>query len=213
LIRRTGEANARKAWFTGTKIERRELRVQAGCRHDSMRLGLVAMLPRLKRFADLLAGDRQEGTALLRRGLIRMLSERHRYDKDTPLDRWAFAELYRRWTNEHRDQTDALTQAKPTEASFSRLLQRSGATELDSLTANFLWQLPPQQRSALLLVYGEGFDHETAAGVLGTTPDAIAARLIRASASLADRLQMSVPAQTHAAPAAIFAQEAARTSP
>ena len=141
-----------------------------------------------------------------------MLSERHRCEKDTPLDRWAFAELYRRWTNEHRDQTDALTQAKPTEASFSRLFQNSGENELDSLTANFLWQLPPQQRSALLLVYGEGFDHETAASVLGTTPEAIAARLIRASASLADRLHASAPAQTHAACPATFAQEGARTS-
>jgi RNA polymerase sigma-70 factor (ECF subfamily) len=175
-----------------------------------MRLGLIAMLPRLKRFADLLVGDKEEGRALLRRALIRMLSERHRYQKDTPLDRWAFAEIYRRWTNEHRDQTDALVQAKPTQASFARLFRKSGEAGFDSLTANFLWNLPPQQRGALLLVYGEGFDHETAGGVLDATPDAIAARLIRASASLADRLRAAAPAQAKAA--ATLPQEGARTS-
>jgi RNA polymerase sigma-70 factor (ECF subfamily) len=160
-----------------------------------MRLGLIAMLPRLKRFADLLVGDKEEGRALLRRALIRMLSERHRYQKDTPLDRWAFAEIYRRWINEHRDQTDALTATKPTQTSFERLFHESGEAERDSLAANFLWQLPPQQRSALLLVYGEGFDHEAAGSVLDATPDAIAARLVRASASLADRLRARAPGE------------------
>lgn len=157
------------------------------------------MLPRLKRFADLLVGDADEGRALLRRALIRMLSERHRYPKGTPLDRWAFSEIYRRWLNEHRDQTDALTEVRPTRASFERLFHKSDAAEFDALTANFLWHLPPQQRSALLLVYGEGFDHETAGSVLDASPDMIAARLIRASASLADSLCASPPTEANAA--------------
>jgi RNA polymerase sigma-70 factor (ECF subfamily) len=141
-------------------------RVQADIRHDDMRQGLIAMLPRLKRFADVLVGDRDEGKALLRRALIRMLSERHRYQKSTPLDRWAFSEIYRRWLNEHRDQTDALTQTKPTHASFERLFHKHSDDEFDALTANFLWRLPPPQRSALLLVYGEGLDHAAAGSVL-----------------------------------------------
>ena len=154
------------------------------------------MLPRLKRFADLLVGGKDEGRALLRRALIRMLSERHRYQRGTPLERWAFTEIYRRWLNEHRDQTGALMQVKPTRASFERLFHERESTMVDALTADFLWQLPPQQRSALLLVYGEGFDHETAGNVLDASADTIAARLIQASASLADRLcaSMAVPA-------------------
>jgi len=166
--------------------------VQAGTRQDSIRQGLIAMLPRLKRFADLLVGDKHEGRALLRRALIRMLSERQRYERGTPLDRWAFSEIYRRWLNEHRDQTDALMQVKPTRASFERLFHEREQTSVDPLTADFLWQLPAQQRSALLLVYGEGFDHETAGSVLDTSADTIAARLILASAGLADRLRASI---------------------
>ena len=169
--------------------------MQAGLRQDSIRHGLIAMLPRLKRFADLLVGDKEEGRALLRRALIRMLSERHRYRREIPLDHWAFAEIYRRWLNEHRDQTDALVKVKPMRANFERLFHEREGTGFDRLTADFLWQLPPQQRSALLLVYGEGFDHEAAGSVLDTTADTIAARLILASAGLADRLRASMSAR------------------
>lgn len=161
-----------------------------------MRQGLIAMLPRLKRFADLLVGDKDEGRALLRRALIRMLSERQRYERGAPLDRWAFSEIYRRWLNEHRDQADALMQVQPTRASFERLFREREETAVDTLTVDFLWQLPPQQRSALLLVYGEGLDHETAGDVLDTTADTIAARLILASAGLADRLRVSLSIDT-----------------
>ena len=68
-------------------------------------------------------------------------------------------------------------------------------------TATFLGQLPPQQRSTLLLVYGEGFDYEDAARVLDSNADTIEARLIRASASLADRLSAGSRAPTEASAA------------
>jgi DNA-directed RNA polymerase specialized sigma24 family protein len=161
--------------------------VQAQLYHNSVRDGLIAMLPRLKRFADVLVGDKEEGTALLRRALLRMLDDRHGYQRGTPLDRWTFAEIYRLWLHELRDHADPLRQAQASEASFERLFHKQGA-DFDALTASFLGHLPPQQRSTLLLVYGEGFDHEAAGRVLDSSPDTIAARLIRASASLADRL-------------------------
>jgi DNA-directed RNA polymerase specialized sigma24 family protein len=164
--------------------------VQAEWNHgsDSIRHGLIAMLPRLKRFADVLIGERREGTALLSRALKRMLAEQHRYQRGTPLDRWAFAEIYRLWLHELRDHADPMRQAKPLDASFERLFAMDQAEEFDGLTASFLGHLPPQQRSTLLLVYGEGLDHEDAGRVLDSTPETVAARLIRASAGLADRL-------------------------
>ena len=51
------------------------------------------MLPRLKRFADVLVGEKREGKALLRRALQLMLTEHHRYQRGTPLDRFAFTEI------------------------------------------------------------------------------------------------------------------------
>jgi DNA-directed RNA polymerase specialized sigma24 family protein len=159
--------------------------IEAGQNHDSFRQGLVILLPRLKRFADVLIGGKQDGTALLGRALKRMLAEQYRYQRGTPLDRWAFAEIYRLWLQELRDQAEPMRQAK-VDSDFESLLYPDEIT--DDVTAGFLGQLPPQQRSALLLVYGEGFDYEDAGRVLECSVDAIASRLIRASANLADRL-------------------------
>lgn len=162
--------------------------MQAEIHQQSVRHGLIAMLPRLKRFADVLVGEKKAGKALLRRALLRMLAEQHRYQRGTPLDRWAFAEIYQLWLHELRNHADPLGQAKASEAGFDRLFPKDRKAEHDAHTASFLGHLPPQQRSTLLLVYGEGFDHEAAGRVLDSSPDTIAARLIRASASLADRL-------------------------
>jgi RNA polymerase sigma-70 factor (ECF subfamily) len=160
--------------------------VQAEIRHQSVRHGLIAMLPRLKRFADVLVGAKAEGRALLRRALLHMLAEQHRYERDTPLDRWAFAEIYRLWLSEPRDGTEPPGQAKAGRRSFEHLF--GAERETDRLTASFLEHLPPQQRSTLLLVYGEGFSHDDAGHVLDANSDTIATRLILTSASFADRL-------------------------
>ena len=55
-------------------------------------------------------------------------------------------------------------QAKSARRSFERLFGEEG--EADRLAATFLEHLPPQQRSTLLLVYGEGFSHDDAGFVL-----------------------------------------------
>jgi DNA-directed RNA polymerase specialized sigma24 family protein len=156
---------------------------------------LIAMLPRLKRFADVLVGEKKEGRALLRRALLRMLNDRHRYQRGAPFDRWAFAEIYQLWLGELSHHADPLRQAKASETDFERLFPQEQGIEFDALTANFLGHLPPQQRSTLLLAYGEGFNYEDAGRVLDSNPDTIRSRLIRASASLADRLSSKSPAR------------------
>jgi DNA-directed RNA polymerase specialized sigma24 family protein len=162
--------------------------VQAEDFQDSIRPGLVAMLPRLKRFSDLLVGGRREGTALLGRALNRMLAEQHRYQRSTALDRWAFGEIYRQWLTEQRDRADPIGQARSDGASFATLFGDG-----DAFTTNFLRSLPPQQRLTLLLVYAERFDYIDAGRVLDVPSETIATRLVRLTAALADLL--SVPAQ------------------
>lgn len=170
--------------------------MQASIHRDSVRHDLILMLPRLKRFADVLTGEKKEGKALLRRALFRMLNEHHRYQRGTLFDRWAFGEIYALWLIELRDHAEPLSQAKASEENFELLFHKDGEEKFDALTANFLWQLPPQQRSTLLLVYGEGFDYEDAARVLDSNADTVEARLIRASGSLADRLGAGSRAST-----------------
>jgi RNA polymerase sigma-70 factor (ECF subfamily) len=165
-----------------------ELPVQAEEFHDSIRPGLIAMLPRLKRFADLLVGERRQGTALLGRALNRMLIEQHRYQRGTALDRWAFAEIYRQWLTELKDHADPMGQGRTDDASFAALFGDQQQEGFDAFTANFLRSLPPQQRLTLLLVYSERFDTIDAGRVLDVPSETIGARLVRITAGLADRL-------------------------
>ena len=146
------------------------------------------MLPRLKRFADLLVGGRKAGTALLRRALQLMLAEQHRYQRGTALDRWAFAEIYQLWLAGVRDPAEPRLQAKVDDESFVQLFHQADGETVDDFTTSFLRNLPPQQRLTLLLVYAERFDQIDAARVLDVQPETIASRLVRLTANLADRL-------------------------
>jgi DNA-directed RNA polymerase specialized sigma24 family protein len=177
--------------------------VQAEEFHDSIRPGLIAMLPRLKRFADLLVGERNEATALLRRALHFMLAEQHRYQRGRALDSWAFAEIYRRWLAELGDHADPMGQAKVSQASIAELI----GDESDVLTTSFLASLPAQHRLTLLLVYGERLNYADAGRVLDTSADMIASRLIRVSAMFADRLSATAQSQASASIAALYPRE------
>jgi RNA polymerase sigma-70 factor (ECF subfamily) len=162
--------------------------VQAEDLIDSIRTGLIAMVPRLMRFVGLLVGERQAGAQLLGRALRRMLDEEHRYQRGTPLDRWAFGEVYKLWLEERRDHAGAAGRRTDDDASFAALFREERATAIDAFTTAFLRGLPPQQRLTLLLVYGERFDHIGAGLVLDVPAETIAARLLRLSAGLADQL-------------------------
>lgn len=172
--------------------------MQAEDFHDSVRPGLIAMLPRLMRFADVLVGARDEGAGLLSRALQLMLAEQHRYQRGTSLDVWAFAEIYRYWLSELRDHAEPVAQARIDETRFGELFYAKGDDYVDAPVVAFLGSLSAPQRLTVLLVYGEGFEYEDASRILDVPPETIAARLIRISAVLADRLNAGSPAQAAA---------------
>ena len=170
------------------------------------------MLPRLKRFADVLAGGRGSGRGLLQRALHYMLAEQHLYQRGTSLDVWAFSEVYRQWRHELSGEADPMTLAKIDDEAFASLFDLDEEGYRDEPVIAFLVGLPPQQRLTLLLVYGEGFEHEDAGQILDVSSEMIAARLIRMSTSLADRLSDRPPAQAAAIVETLY-PEGHRASP
>ena len=172
--------------------------MQAEYFHDSVRPGLIAMLPRLKRFADVLVGARGDGKDLLGRALRSMLAKQYCYQRGSALDVGAFGEVYRQWLQELRDHLDPVARAKIDDTSFCELFFREEGGYFDAPVVDFLGALPPQQRLTLLLVYGEGFEHEDAASILDVPAETIAARLVRMSAALADRISARTPVQAAA---------------
>jgi RNA polymerase sigma-70 factor, ECF subfamily len=64
----------------------------------------------------------------------------------------------------------------------------SGTVSTSELVREALGELSAGQRVTLVLVDGEGFDHEEAAEILGVSPGAVASRLYRARTALRRRL-------------------------
>lgn len=161
--------------------------MQAEDLYQSIRTGLISMLPRLMRCAGLLAGDRRAGKRLLGRALRRMLAEEHRYPRGTALDAWAFAEIYRLWLEERRDPGPA-SEPRPSDGRFAALFRNARGHPFDAVTAGFLKSLPPPQRLTLLLVLAERFDPGEAGRVLDVSAETVSARLVRIAGSFAERL-------------------------
>ncbi len=155
---------------------------------DTVRDGLITILPRLKRFAEVLIGEQEACTALLGRALREMLDRAHSYQRGTPLDRWAFGEIYRLWLKELRGAASPMRRASQPDLEFEELLAEDDGTRPDAQTISFIANLPPQQRVTLLLIYGEGFTYEDASIVLDCPLESIETRLIRASGALANKL-------------------------
>lgn len=159
---------------------------------DSTRLKLVSLLPRLRRFAAVLAGDREACDSLLRNTCQAMLADDRGYQRGTPFDRWAFTQLYARWLEELRDHKDPMAQGKDAENLLLSSLAGQDVPGGDiAATAGMLAKLPPQQRAAALLIYGEGFSYDDAALIIDTERQTL---IERASRALAAHVALAPPA-------------------
>lgn len=159
---------------------------------QSTRLKLISLLPRLRRFAAMLAGDRTGCDRLLRDACLRMLSDERPNRQGAPFDRWAFAELYALWLERLRDHTDPMAQGKGDVDLFTAAFAGAEGDSAEiAETAEVLTNLPPQQRSAAVLIYGDGFSYDEAAMILDAPPQTVVERAARALASLIGRADLA----------------------
>lgn len=151
------------------------------------RLKLISLLPRLRRFAAVLAGDRPRSDEVLRAACMRMLEADARRRGSSPFDIWAFSELHALWLEKLRGHIDPMAQGRGDELLFRSAFSGAEAgTADDGRTAEILSRLPPQQRSALLLIYGDGFSYEDAALILDAPRLTVVERAARALSTLID---------------------------
>lgn len=151
------------------------------------RLKLISLLPRLRRFAAVLAGDRERGDDLLRAASWRMLRADAIERGSAPFDVWAFTVLYGLWLEKLRDHTDPMAQGRGDEDLFREAFAGGGMDAAEVELAEILSALPPQQRSAVLLVYGDGFSYEDAAYIVDTPRHTVVERVTRALSTIIDR--------------------------
>jgi RNA polymerase sigma-70 factor (ECF subfamily) len=148
---------------------------------------LIELIPRLRRYARALVGDRAASDDLVQDTLERAWAKLHLYRRGSDLRAWLFTVMH----NVHVNRVRAARPSDPLEDDMPELAQR--ATQGDSLVVRDLDRaiaaLPAAQREVLLLVALEDLSYEETARVLGIPIGTVMSRLARAREKLRDLMQ------------------------
>ena len=143
---------------------------------------LVELIPRLRRYARALVGDRAAADDLVQDTLERAWSKLHLYRRGTDLRAWLFTVMH----NVHVNKVRAARPADTLDEESPELAQR--AAQGDSLMVRDLDRsialLPNEQRSVLLLVALEDMSYEEVARTLDVPIGTVMSRLSRAREKL-----------------------------
>jgi RNA polymerase sigma-70 factor (ECF subfamily) len=143
---------------------------------------IVELIPRLRRYARALAGDRNAADDLVQDTLERAWSKLHLYRRGTDLRAWLFSVMHNVYVNQRR----AARISVPLDEEMPELAQP--VREIDTLVLRDLdaaiRRLPPEQREVLLLVALEEMSYGEAADTLGVPIGTVMSRLSRAREKL-----------------------------
>lgn len=143
---------------------------------------LVELIPRLRRYARALTGDRSGADDLVQDTLERAWAKLHLYRRGTDLRAWLFTVMH----NVHVNRVRATRITQPVDDEMPELAQR--ASQGDSLVVRdldrALARLPEEQRAVLLLVALEDMSYEQVARALDIPIGTVMSRLSRAREKL-----------------------------
>jgi RNA polymerase sigma factor (sigma-70 family) len=143
---------------------------------------LVELIPRLRRYARALVGDRATADDLVQDTLERAWAKLHLYRRGTDLRAWLFTVMH----NVHVNRVRASRVTDTLEDEMPELAQRPAqgdallVRDLDRAIA----QLPAEQRAVLLLVTLEEMSYDAVARTLGIPIGTVMSRLSRAREKL-----------------------------
>jgi RNA polymerase sigma-70 factor (ECF subfamily) len=155
---------------------------------------LVALLPRLRRFALSLTGSVNEADDLVQAACERALRARDQWMPGTRLDSWVFRIVRNLWIDAIRKRrtegiVEAIDEVSNLEGADGRQVIETSLTLTE--VSNAVNELPEEQRAVLLLVCTEERSYQEAADMLGVPIGTVMSRLARGRRSLAQRLQLS----------------------
>ena len=145
---------------------------------------LVALLPRLRRFARALARNVHDADDLVQLALERALARAAQARADAPLGGWMFGIVRNAWIDELRARGRRARLFAPAE-SAERVgdASQSGYAEVLSVQ-EALARLPDEQRSAVALVLIEGLSYKEAAHIMQVPIGTLTSRLARGREAL-----------------------------
>ncbi|WP_435419365.1 RNA polymerase sigma factor [Parerythrobacter aurantius] len=150
---------------------------------------VLALLPRLRRFALGLAGSPSDGDDLCQMTIERALTRREQWQEGTRLDSWMYRIMRNILIDEKRSSARRGQTFVDEEAGFA--VGADGAQESHvelSMVDRALQQLPAEQREAVLLVMVEGYAYKEAADIVGCPVGTLNSRLVRGRDALLELL-------------------------
>jgi RNA polymerase sigma-70 factor, ECF subfamily len=151
---------------------------------------IVALLPRLRRFARNLVRNPDDADDVVQIAVERALLRLDQWRSDARLDSWLFRILRNAWIDEVRARARRAKVLMPEEAG-EQIGEATMEREIDRWSAETaLARLPEDQRLAVSLVLIEGLSYKDAAGVLDVPLGTLTSRLARGREALQDMLRV-----------------------
>ena len=149
--------------------------------------GLVALLPRLRRFAHGLCRSGADADDLAQQTVERALRARSQWEPGTRLDSWLYRIMRNLWVDNGRAHTRASRVIAPEEAGLAVGEDPTPGMDAKLELAHVMRAmdtLPGEQREAIALVLIEGLGYREAAALLGIPEGTLASRLVRGRIAL-----------------------------
>ena len=158
---------------------------------QDMRHDLIALLPRLCRFARGLAGAADQADDLVQASVEKALRNLDGFTTGTRMDAWMFRIIRNTWIDTvraRRETVDYDTEAADT------IIGSDGRTTTEARlhlaeVRRAMASLPEDQRAVLMLVCVEGLRYREVAEVLDIPEGTVMSRLSRARLALAEKLK------------------------
>lgn len=156
---------------------------------------LIALLPRLRRFALALCGERETADDLVQTACVKALASAQQWQPGTRLDSWMYKIMQNHWIDQRRAVNasggDLLPLDEPDELPGEISFEQQVHAQMDlAQVLRALQGLPEAQRGLLALVSIEGLSYREAAAVLELPIGTVMSRLCRARNALRQLLNL-----------------------
>jgi len=158
---------------------------------DTTRQALIALIPRLRRFARVLTGNLADADDVVQACLEKAMLSLDQWQPGTRLDSWVFRIARNTWIDDRRRAHN-----RAGHEDIGELLDLAGedgvaiaeASAEARMVRAAVDRLPPEQRDVVALVMLEEFSYREAAEALGLPIGTVMSRLSRAKTALAKQI-------------------------
>jgi RNA polymerase sigma-70 factor (ECF subfamily) len=158
---------------------------------------LLDHLPRLRRYARALTGERLAADDLVQDTIERALSRSALFRRGSKLDAWLLSIMHNIFVSQLRHAAKQPPAASMDELALEPAVPPTGEQQLSLRDLDrALARLPLEQREAVLLIGLEELSYEEAAGILGVPVGTVMSRLSRGR----ERLRVLLAGEAQAAP-------------